>query len=438
MNKVRAFLLTVILAMGVCGCTSTWQRLQGAVSSPVDDYARMASDFESRGHPRQSLLAWRVVAELDKKNAEAAKAIARIERYLTQTARKHYRQGLKDYNAGDYRNAFRNFMITLRHQPHHEKARHYLKIRLQNKEQATYQVQPGDSYIRIASTIYHDASKAYMIAYFNDMNPRAPLMIGTTLMLPSFEPNYMKPSSNIKVLLDEAQDAFEKKRYTRVFAITQKIQEEIPGHTKARRLADAAHFHEGERLLKKKRYLAAVEQFKQISDAYKGRDHAIAQARAKIKRLAVDQKLKEAQDHLRSSNWQSAINAAEEILANDPGNTQARILFSNAGYNLGKQMLEHGKTAQAADLLSRIDPAYEDTGDLLSLARARMRAEAETHYRDGVKHFINEDLESAIEDWKQALELNPEHPKARQDIENAQRLLDKLRTLESHPPHPAE
>ena len=84
----------------------------------------------------------------------------------------------------------------------------------------------------------------------------------------------------------------------------------------------------------------------------------------------------------------------------------------------------------AMPAISRIEPSYEDTGQLLSLARARMKSQAETLYRDGVKYFINEDLEKAVETWKKALELNPEHPKARQDMENAQRLIEKLRALD--------
>lgn len=434
MKTVRIALIAAVLAMMVSGCASTWQELQGWVSAPANDFRKKAENLESRGELRKALLAWRVVAELDKSAPEATEAIRRIEQDLSRKARKHYRQGLKDYQSGDYRNALRNFLITLRYQPHHEKARYYLKIRLQNREQAAYRVQPGDSFIRIASNIYHDSSKAYMIAYFNDMDPRKPLRIGTTLLLPALESNYLQPPSNIKALLDEAQNALTEKRYRRVVALARKIEEEIPGNANARQLADAAHFHEGRRLFKLKRYLAAIEQYKQIGDTYKGRDRAIAEARSRIKHLALDDKLKEAQEHLRAKRWQSAISVTEEILANDPGNTQARILFSNAGYNLGKQMLDRGKTVQAADLLGRIDPSYEDTGELLSLARARMRTKAETLYRNGVKHFINEELEAAVEDWKQTLVLNPEHPKARQDIDNARRLLEKLRALESQDP----
>ena len=47
-----------------------------------------------------------------------------------------------------------------------------------------------------------------------------------------------------------------------------------------------------------------------------------------------------------------------------------------------------------------------------------------------MKHFLNEELEKAIASWKKALALNPKHPKAAQDIENAERLLDKWRNLD--------
>ncbi len=431
MRSLRPLLTIVVLATALCGCASTWQDFQGLMSSPADTYRTKARDLQSSGKLQQALLTWRVVAELKKDDAEAANAIQTIENDQRQAARKHFQQGLKHYKSGDYPNARRSFLTTLRHQPRHKKAIYYLKVRLQNTEQPTYQVRPGDSFTRIASNIYNDATKAYTIAYFNDLDPRRPLLIGTTLLLPALDSTYLQPRTDIRALIDKAQKAYEKKQYQRVYALAQKIENEAPGNPKARWLADAAHFDEGKRLLDQKRYLAALTQFKQISDAFKGRDKAIADTRAQIRQLAVEEKLQEAKQLLRANKWQSAFNVAEEILAHDPSNTQASILFSNAGYNLGKQLLDQGKLIQAADLLSRIDPAYEDTGELLSIARARMRAMAENHYRDGVKHFINEDLESAIQDWKQALSLNPDHPKARQDMDNAQRLLNKLRSLES-------
>ncbi len=432
MKSVRRFLITAATAMTLCGCASTWQNLQQMVSPPPpQDFRGKARDFEAAGELRQALLTWRVVAELNKDDAEAVEAVRALENKLRQSAQHHYQQGLTFYQSGDYRNAMQRFLITLRYQPDHDKALYYLKVRLQNREQATYQVKPGDSFSRIALKFYKDATKAYMIAYFNDLDPRNPLMIDTPLLLPALDSNFIQPRSDINEMLDKARKAYENKQYHSVYTLAQKIEEEDPGHSKARRLADAAHLDEGRRLLEQNRFTAALDHFKQVSSSHKDRNRAIADARAQIRQLAVEDKLQEARAKLRANEWQSAFNLAEEILAHDPGNPQASMLFSNAGYNIGKQMLDRGKVVEAAEFLSRIDPSYEDTGQLLSLARSRMRAMAESHYRDGVKHFINEDLASAIEDWQKALSLNPDHPKARQDIENAQRLLNKLRSFDS-------
>jgi hypothetical protein len=54
---------------------------------------------------------------------------------------------------------------------------------------------------------------------------------------------------------------------------------------------------------------------------------------------------------------------------------------------------------------------------------------AQIYYRNGVKDFINEDLESAIAEWEKALVCNPDHEKASENIDNARRLLEKIETL---------
>jgi tetratricopeptide (TPR) repeat protein len=430
MRPAKTYFAGIVIAAILCGCTATWQGLRTAVSAPSERYREKAQQYENRDELQQALFTWRVVAHLEKENSDAGQQIQRVQLAIAKAARHHFQLGLKHYRSGEYPKARREFLITLRYQPDHHQAYYYLKTRLQNPEQATYRVQRGDSYIRIATKIYKDPSKAYIIAYFNGLDPRKPLLIGKTLLLPSLDPSYLQPRSNIKALLDQARKAYQQKRYDQVVTLTRKIQKEIPGHSKAARLADAAHFDKGMQLLKRKRYLAAIEQFKQVSRDYKGRNQAIAKARNHIKQLEVEEKLVEAQQHLRSNAWNSVISVTEKILDQDPNHAQAKMLFSNASYNLGKQMLDRGDVAKAVALLERIDPSYEDTGQLISVARARMKSQAESLYRDGVKHFINEDLEMAIKEWKRALKLNPEHPKARQDIENAERLLDKLRTLE--------
>lgn len=431
MRAMKAYTLSMVYAaVLLCSCAPALQRLGKTASSPADPYRERALQLEQQGEVQQAIFAWHIVAQLEKDNSQATQAIQKLKNTATQSADDHFQQGLKLYKSGEYEKALIAFLAAIRYNPDHRKALYYLKTRLQNPEQTIYRVQPGDSFTRIAAKIYKDPSKAFIIAHFNNLSPQKPLLIGTTLLLPAIDPDYLKTSSNIRTLLDQAQGAYQNKRYDEVISLTRKIIEEDPEHAKARQLIDAAYFGKGMSLLKHKRYLAAIEQFKKVRPGYKGRNQAIAKARSRINQRALKEKLSQAQRHLRENKWERVINTAEEILAQDPGNEQAKMLFSNASYNLGKLKLERGEVSQAVNLLSRIDPSYEDTGQLLALARARMKSQAETYYRSGVKHFINEDLSLAIKDWKKALELNPDHPKARQDIENAERLLKKLKALE--------
>lgn len=430
MRAMKVYALSMVCAaVLLCSCAHQIQRLGTSPPSPADPYREKARQLEQQGEVQQAIFTWHIVAQLEKDDSQAAQAIQRLKHTATQSADGHFQQGLKLYKSGEYEKALIAFLTAIRYNPDHRQARYYLKTRLQNPEQTIYQVQPGDSFTRIAAKIYKDSSKAFIIAHFNNLSPQKPLLIGTTLLLPVIDPEYLKTNSNIRTLLDQAQAAYQNKRYDEVISLTRKMVEEDPEHAKARQLIDAAYLGKGVSLLKQKRYLAAIEQFKKVRPGCKGRNQAIAKARSGINQQALKEKLSRAQRHLREKEWERVINSTEEILAQDPDNEQAKMLFSNASYNLGKLKLNRGEVSQAVNLLSRIDPSYEDTGQLLKLASTRMKSQAETYYRNGVKHFINENLSLAIKDWKKALELNPDHPKARQDIENAERLLKKLKAL---------
>jgi tetratricopeptide (TPR) repeat protein len=430
-NLILVLLLTVL----VSGCAATLQRLQNLMASPAEAYRKKALAFEKQDEPQQAILCWEVVAQLSPDKSDAPKIINALRRSTVKAAQRHFQQGLEHYRAGAQNKARQEFLTAVRLNPGHEQARNYLKTKLQNPDQATYRVQAGDSFIKIASDVYKDPTKAYWVAYFNDMDPRKPLLIGTNLSLPVIETDYLIPRSDIQNLLEKAREAYKNKRYDRVYSLTEAILKETPHHSQARRLANTARFDQGMDLIHKKHYLAAIELLKQVDPRFPGRNRAIAKARRQISEQAIGVKLKEARRLLRSAAWGSVINVTEEILKQDPGNDEAKMLFSNASYKLGKILLDRGQADKAMAVLSRIEPSYEDTGQLLSVARARMKAQAEALYRDGVKQFVNEELEKAIKTWKKVLELNPDHAKARQDIENAQRLLEKFRALEQKTPN---
>ena len=76
-----------------------------------------------------------------------------------------------------------------------------------------------------------------------------------------------------------------------------------------------------------------------------------------------------------------------------------------------------------------IDENYKDVKEITASIKTKMKNDAEIHYKKGVKYFINEELKKAIAEWEKTLLLNPMHPKAVKDIENAKHLLMELEKI---------
>jgi len=57
----------------------------------------------------------------------------------------------------------------------------------------------------------------------------------------------------------------------------------------------------------------------------------------------------------------------------------------------------------------------------------RLQDQAEVHYAKGIRHFLAEELEQAIGEWEETLQLNPDHPNAKKDLQKARRLLENLK-----------
>lgn len=58
-----------------------------------------------------------------------------------------------------------------------------------------------------------------------------------------------------------------------------------------------------------------------------------------------------------------------------------------------------------------------------------LKDQAEAHYVKGIRHFLAEELNDAIQEWEETLRLNPEHPGAKRDLEKARRLLKNIKRL---------
>jgi len=125
-------------------------------------------------------------------------------------------------------------------------------------------------------------------------------------------------------------------------------------------------------------------------------------------------------------NYQECAALTEKILEYDPANEETHKLMNASYYQWGKQLSQGGKYNEALKAFRRVDPGYKDVS--LQVAHTRKQL-AETHYKKGVKFFIEEEVEKAIQEWESTLVLEPNHPKAKKDIESSRNLLKKLEKI---------
>jgi tetratricopeptide (TPR) repeat protein len=129
---------------------------------------------------------------------------------------------------------------------------------------------------------------------------------------------------------------------------------------------------------------------------------------------------------LNAKKYQEALVAAESVLKQETTNSAALHIVNAANYELGKMASATKKYNEALKYFSRVNPGYRDVKNVTITTQNLL---AEVHYNTGVKYYVSDKIEQAISEWQEALRLNPKHPRARKDIENAQNLLKKLQKL---------
>lgn len=107
------------------------------------------------------------------------------------------------------------------------------------------------------------------------------------------------------------------------------------------------------------------------------------------------------------ARWDTLRKQFDEALAADELG-QARLLLA-----------QMEKTKEASEQLQRL---REDLDQRISKA-------IHYHLSQGIAHYSHDRFEQAILHWQQVLELDPDHEEARQRLDRAQRIVDKLEEL---------
>ena len=395
-------------------------RGQGLFSYP--DYIEKATALEKNDELQAALFYFKVAGALSPDDPDISDKISHLESMVAQKSLDHLQKGVKFYKSKQFKEARYHFLTALRYDPDNKEALDYLQNRLLSKEYIPYRVMENDTLASISEKFYKNPEETFLIVYFNDLKPDTDPLPGTPLKLPILASKLIRPTLNIPEELLKAQSLLKKKQYKGVASTTERILQNDPPNPTAVDLRNSAYYQMGLRLSRDKKYAEAISMFKNI----------IPESEVVKKSIqdVVEKELLNAENFLKEKKYTAAIAASENILSHDPSNPTAKDILNAALCQHGKSLLIRKKYAEAVTVLNRADPGYECVERTLSATENTMKKQAEIHYLQGVKFFLNEELQNAINEWETTLTLDPGHIKAKNDIKNARDLLEKLKKVQ--------
>ncbi len=141
----------------------------------------------------------------------------------------------------------------------------------------------------------------------------------------------------------------------------------------------------------------------------------------------IEKSLAQAKQLLAAGQYEKVLPIADKVLDHDYLNTEAEDLRNASYYAMGKKLEQKEDYLAAMKTFAKADPYYKDVREIIAGLKERLKKKAEVHYRQGVRHFINEELPLAIAEWEEALRLAPDHKRASQDLESARKMLEKMK-----------
>ena len=149
--------------------------------------------------------------------------------------------------------------------------------------------------------------------------------------------------------------------------------------------------------------------------------------------FAPEEILNKAKVLFKAQKYDQAVSFAEKFLEYAPENNEAKDLKNACYYQLGTRLLQKKEYRESLRMFKKVDITYKNVRAMIATLEKHLqdqKAQAENHYQKGVRHFLAEELDQAIKEWEKTIQLDPQHLKAKKDIEQANRLKEKLRKIQ--------
>ena len=427
--------LALMVAVTLCGCAGMVNSVSDFMGAgpwweadQADKITSRARELEAHGELTMALDHWRLVDRISGGQTAASREITRIQNKITEAVNAHYRNGMAELRKKNQAAARNHFLAALRLDPAFQPALIQINARFSTFPLAARLSAPGDRPGTVAEKVFSDKEKAFLVAWFNDLPMDEVMTPGTLLILPKLEKTPPKRVHTKKLPnhLAEANALLAENDLDGALSI---VKQADPDDPDVQAMLHAIHLRQAAAQIEAGLPEAALPYLDMVPEGFAGKDAALEALQAAMQRRQTSLVLGKARTHFDQGEYQQSLDILEKMRKDEPENVAVRDLAAEARYRLALDHFDHKRFLEARDVLKNADGSHEASMALKETVRSRLVDLAQIHYRNGVKHFINEDLKSAIADWEMALACNPDHGKARENIENARRLMQKVETL---------
>jgi tetratricopeptide (TPR) repeat protein len=362
--RTAAPLLAAVLLL--TACVTVPPRPQ--MASPHRNRARA---LEKDGQLRSALLEWKIVRTIEPDHAEARHEQTRLEGRIQKRVTERLAEARTSLARGAHLEARRKLLSVLALEPDNATAAGLLRGSVREVEFVTHVVKAGETLSSLADRYYGDRSRSEVIWETNRLPPGRPLAVGSTLKIPEIPglpligPGAKLPAPSAPVATLAPAPATPPRAPERQLPTSEEPPEVNP------MLAD-------------------------IRDAIDRKDYA------------------------------AALADIDKYIALNPGDRELVELKKLTLYRQGYFQLEQRSYDEGYKTLRQLARLQPDYLDITSLVQQARRQVIDHHYQEGIRHFREERLEEAIGEWRRVLDMEPQHPNARRNIEQAERLLEAL------------
>jgi len=372
-----------------------------------------ALDSENMGKFYTAMQLWKSLYYFNPEDSEAIQKITELNTLIHAKADEHFKKGLAYHQHKSNRDARKAFLLTIYYNPEHQEALDYLKNKFPGDDYVLYETRQGDTLDSIAEEFYKDTGKDFLVAYYNDLESDEELNPGIVLKLPTLDfPEPEEPArSQVKMTAEMPQ-----KKEGPTQPVSENTLTEPP--TTQTEIMQELQTSSEKTLPDLKTPLEEIPQdSKQMAAITSNYDIETAQ-----KKNRLDEAIK----LFESKKYNESVLVAETILEQDAENIDATEIVNASYYQMGKASSKTKNYEKAIKYYSLVDPEYKDVKRLKTGIEVKL---AENHYLQGVKYFLKEEIVKAIHEWDITVALNPDHTKAKSDMEQAKKILKRVEEI---------